>query len=146
MSTILDQLDALAARPTPTSSQSTSSDVEIVDCALPVGRSAAPLANRTASIINKSPGGTKRKRATIPADDKANKAKPCSSPSSSVMSSATPTPAPAAATPASAALATAPTVPPQPAATPPLQPERLYDYRDFDPPPRLGACTTAIYV
>ena len=38
MSSILDQLDALTAGPTPTSSQSTSSDVEIVDCPMPVAR------------------------------------------------------------------------------------------------------------
>ena len=38
MSSILDQLDALTAGPTPTGSQSTSSDVEIDDCAIPVAR------------------------------------------------------------------------------------------------------------
>ncbi|KAL1705417.1 hypothetical protein EV121DRAFT_290384 [Schizophyllum commune] len=158
MSSILDQLDALTAGPTPTSSQSTSSDVEIVDCAIPVARTVAPLSNRTASIINKSPGGTKRKRATNPADDKANKAKATASSSSSAMASTTATPASTpsatAATPASTAPATAPTMPPQPTPTGPPQPattvpsqtpqpERLYDYRDFDPPPRLVYCTTA---
>ncbi|KAI5822037.1 hypothetical protein K523DRAFT_422235 [Schizophyllum commune Tattone D] len=137
MSTILDQLDALTAGPTPTSSQSTSSDVEIGHCAIPVARTTAPLANRTASIINKSPAGTKRKRATNPADDKADKANATSSSSSSAMSSAAATPASATSTP--------PTMPPQPATLPPppAQPERLYDYRDFEPPPRLVYCTTA---